>query len=84
MGDVAVQLRGSEDALSLALRTCATHPAGPLRAVAELQQLVESGQLTRDDARQLADRCARRFAEVPGVPDDRRRTVELFVAALWR
>lgn len=73
-----------EDQLFLSLRTCATHPAGPLRAVAELQLLIERGELQRDDARQLVDRVAQRFAEVPGVPDDRCRTVQLFVAALWR
>ena len=73
-----------EDALFLALRTCVTHGAGPVRAVAEISASVRRGELSRADARAIADRCAQRFRDVPGVPADRVAAIDAFIEALWR
>lgn len=72
-----------DETLFLALRTCATHPAGPLRAVAEVQRAIEAGDLTREEARRMAVLVSSRYAEQEGVLAERVDTVRLFLAALW-
>lgn len=63
------------DRLFLALRQCATHSAGPLRAVAELH-----ASTIPECAAALAD-VRRRLVE-QGMPDDRREVVDAFLAVV--
>jgi hypothetical protein len=68
--------------LFLALRTCATHPAGPLRAVAELHAAIADGALSAADGDYICAQALRRYRAQGNVPDDRLFTVEHFLAAV--
>lgn len=72
------------DRLFLSLRTCATHPAGPLRAVSELVEALECGEIDIDDALDVVEDVAARYRQQVNVPTARLEVVERFLAALLR
>lgn len=65
------------DGLLLSLRTCATHPAGPLRAVAAL---VENADAV--DPADVERLVRERIAEAD-MPEDRRWTIECYLTAVF-
>ncbi|HWD55836.1 MAG TPA: hypothetical protein VG346_11975 [Acidimicrobiales bacterium] len=77
------QGRDHDAALFLSLRTCATHQAGPLRAVADLMRAVELGELSGTEARAVCDRVAGRCRAIQQMPADRLHVVERFLSALF-
>jgi hypothetical protein len=71
-----------ERRFALAVRTCALHPAGPLRTVAGIVADVRAGKLGPADADELVRRVLRQVEQLDDVPPDRVEVVEQFVAAL--
>lgn len=70
------------DRLFLALRTCATHPAGPLRAVADLRRAYLAGDVGIDEVSELEQTLRDRVAAM-SMPDDRREVAVLFLDAVF-
>ncbi len=86
---VAVEVRrkaprdARAEALFLSLRSCATHTAGPLRAVASLAEAVEVGEISEDGARVICDDVAARFRSMSTMPGDRLAIVTQFLSVLF-
>lgn len=70
------------DRLLLSLRTCATHPAGPLGAVAALMAERMAGTLKAEQLATIQHDVVRRLREME-MPEERRRTAELYLAAVF-
>jgi len=81
-GSAAVVSTSPEGRLLLALRQCATHPAGPLRAVADLVEARRRGELDDDALRRVRD-SARRLVDEGAMPEDRRQTASAFLDAVF-
>jgi hypothetical protein len=74
-------VRSPGERLALSLRTCSTHPAGPLRTVAELQEERERQELSDAQWSAILDEGLARYLGT-GPPLERARIVQLFVQAL--
>lgn len=70
------------DRLLLALRTCATHPAGPLRAVAELVEMRRTMLLSGEQVSEVAAEVRQRIAE-QDMSDERRVILTSFLDAIF-
>jgi hypothetical protein len=75
---VSLAPRSLASSMFLALRTCATHPAGPLRAVSEL---VDAG-LTSEELSTLACELRARVAAMD-MPEERRLVASRFLDAIF-
>lgn len=70
-----------QDALVLSLRQCATHSAGPLRAVADLAIAVPD--LGIAGVEQLREEVLARLDGMQ-IPTERRATIIAFLAVVWQ
>lgn len=66
------------------LRQCATHPGGPLKAIATVQAAWEADDLTYDEWNAIWTNVEQRYQAQKNVPIDRIDTVGLFLRAFLR
>lgn len=68
-----------EERLVLSLRTCASHNAGPVAAIAAIAREVEDGHLTREQARAVLRRAGERIEAMTALAGYRRDVVATFL-----